>query len=310
MVYVVDRWVKFKEETSHGTWVTPDTFPNYILDWDSTEEERRSEEELIAGERDQISRVFTSEGVVARMTQQLVSSKPFYLVLGSHTSPDTASPYSTISPASTLPSLSFYRGLLASDGSTISLGYYGMKVDTAELVIEAEEDITFELNFAGVGATVPTAIAKPTLQELPAFSYHNCSITVGGTFYSGWRRLSLSLDNKLSAIYAANLGYRPEAIREGGLEVSGRITVHSDLDKWESIVRSRSEYPMTISMIMTGKTIEIRLSKVAFGEYGEALRGLEGVEPEIPFRARRTGTTPAITVYENSGYTLWTDMPY
>ena len=238
-----------------------------------------------------------------------MSSKPFYLALGSYDF-NTITQQASITPASTVPSLSFYRGLLDDSGDTISVGYYGVKIDSWELTAEAEEDIVLDIDLAGIGATVPSAIEKPTLQNLNAFAFHEVDFRVEGTVYSGFNRLVLSGNNNLEAKYAANLSYRPLAIREGALEITGRITVFDDLDTWNTLVTSRSEYDVEVWLKKSNQTITIYLANVAFGEYGEPLRGLDEVDVEIPFRARRIGTTPAIKVIEKSTFDTWDDLPY
>ena len=185
-----------------------------------------------------------------------------------------------------------------------------MKVDSWELTAEAEEDITLEMNLAGIGTTVPSAIAKPSISNLDVFTFHEVELNIQDTVYSSFNRLVLSGNNNLEAKYAANLSYRPLAIREGGVEISGRITVFGDLDTWNSLVTSRSEYDCTISLKKSGKTISIQLNNVAFGEYGEPIRGIDEIDVEIPFRARRVGDTPSIKIIEDSGYSSWDSMPY
>ena len=143
MSYYTDRWVLFKEEGTFGTYATPNTFMNYMLAWDVTTSENLIEEELIAGARDWKSRAWTEEEIAGRFEFQPVSAKMFYFVLGSFS--NTVGTAHTMKPHSTIPSLSFYRGLYPDASSnTVSIGYYGVKIDTAEIRLEVGEDVTMD----------------------------------------------------------------------------------------------------------------------------------------------------------------------
>ena len=82
MSYYQDRWILFKKESTWGESVTPDTFPNYLLEWAATTTENKSEEDVIGGARDLRKTVWLEEGVVARWVQEVVSAKIWEFILG------------------------------------------------------------------------------------------------------------------------------------------------------------------------------------------------------------------------------------
>jgi len=318
MSYFTDRWIKFKEEDSWGEWATPDTFPNYLLEWSATSTENKSEEDLIGGSRDWRKRVWLEEGVVARWLQELVSAKIYKYILGSRTGTgDTVSPSSsTYSLSSTLPSISVYRGLYPDEsGGTFSLGYYGLKVDTSELTIEESGDVRLELNFAGRGVTIPSAISKPTLDmDVEAFAFHHSSIDIitntGSTLSCSLTpRLVISTNSNLTARYSAGSGsYRPTELREGAFQVSGRITMSGQLSSIASQIINRTDNTIKAYLKKAGSTITFTLNNVTFDELPDEIRGLEPVEIEIPFVARPESGSDALTVVETST-TAYEDLP-
>ena len=174
-----ERWILHAKETGWSTWTTPNTFDNYTLEWEAATTEGSNEEELIAGARDLVSKAWTDESCVARELVQVISGKQLEYCLGSHLTANSLSPF-TISVGATLPSRSFYRGLYppaSGETGTISLGYKGMKVDTLELTIERGEDVRLEMNMAGWGSSVPSAIAKPTVSTtIPIFGFQHAQL--------------------------------------------------------------------------------------------------------------------------------------
>jgi len=320
--YYTERWILIGEEGTWGTWKTPDTFPTYLLSWDATTTEHRAEEEVIGGDRDSRSRVWLHREVVARWEEQLVSSKVFYLALGSHSTGDTASPYRhTISPASTVPSLSIYRGLTPTytgESATLSLGYMGMKVDTCELNFEAGEDVTVELNFAGKDTTIPTALGKPDIDfSIEPFTYSHCSVDVitpnGTVNVSHLRRGNITIDNNLEAKVTSGSGsYKPVEIRERGLRVSGRLVVFAPLGTLSSVILNRNECTLKVYMIGDDAnmgTIEITVNNIVFDELSDELRGLEQVEMELPFSAKPSTGGDVIQIVHTTAYS-WNNMPW
>ncbi len=314
MSYFTDRWIKFAKEDTWGEWTSPTTFPNYLTDWAATTTENKNEEDLIGGSRDWRKVTWLEEGVVARWTQEMVSGKIFEYILGSTT--DTSSSPVTYSPASSLPSMSIYRGLYPDEnGDTISLGYYGMKVDTAEITIEQGSDVQIELNFAGKGVTLPTASAKPSLDmTVVPFSFYHSSIDVihpNGQFAATMAtRLQISVNNNLEARLSAGAqDYRPVEIREGGLQVTGRLTVGGNFGELSSIVLNRQTCTIQVYLIKTEHTIQVTLNNVTFGELPDELSGLDIIEGEFPFSARPSSGNDAIKVIEDFSGT-WDSLPY
>ena len=299
-----DRWIRFSEESTWGEWTTiGSTFPNYLNEWSATTTENISEEELIGGSRDWRKVVWLEEGVVARWVQELVSAKFFEYILGSKDG-DTSPVEYTI--AATLPSLSIYRGLYPDEnGNTFSVGYMGMKVDTAELTIEEGSDVRLEVNFAGKGGTILTShLSKPSLDaSVVPFAFYHSSIDLihpnGTENLNKLSRLQISVNNNLEAIVSAGAqSYQPTELREGATEVTGRIVVRGHFPLLSSIVLNRVTCTLNVYLIKTQHTIQITVNNITFNEYPDELTGLDIVESELSFSARPTSTTSAIVVTE------------
>jgi len=312
--FYTDRWIKFAQEGTWGTWATPTTFPNYLLEWSATTTENKNEDDLIGGSRDWRKRVWLEEGIVGRWRQELVSAKIFEYILGAKSG--TTSP-ATYSPTSTLPCMSIYRGLYPDEsGNTVSIGYAGMKVDTSELTVEEGEDIRLELNFAGKNATIPSASAKGILDmSVIELGFGDSSIDVvtdTGTTLSGTliQRLVISTNNNLNARYSSGVGsYKATELREGGFEVSGRLVMGGQFNTISSQVLNRTSNTIITYLKKTGSTITITLSNVSFGELADELSGLEPVSIELPFTARPVSGNDAMKVVESFTGT-YVGLPY
>jgi len=309
MSYYTDRWVLFKQEGTWGTWATnPDTFPNYLMEWSATTTENKEEEDIIAGSRDYRKRVWLEEGVVGRWVEEVVTAKIFEYVLGSHTgTAGTVTPSaSTYDTGATLPSMSIYRALYPNESNaTVSIGYLGMKVDTAELTVEQSGDVRLELNFAGKGVTIPASpIAKGTVSmSETAYAFHNCTVSLvhpsGTLALDNISRFVLSVNNNLEARYSAGAQtYKAIELREGALEVTGRIGLSGDITDMASIVTNRQDCTIIAKLIKTGATITFTANNVSFGEYVDELTGLDPIEVEIPFTARPNASSDALVITE------------
>jgi len=288
--------------------------PNYLLTWAATTTEGKTEEDLIAGARDFRSRAWLEEGVVGRWVQQIVSAKIFEFLLGNRTGTAgaTSPSNSTYSPASTVPSMSIYRGLYPDElGNTVSLGYSGMKVDTWELTIEQGADARLEVNFAGKNATIPTKLAmiSPDM-SLEPFTFVHSKITYGGSTITLLGRLIISGNQNLEARYSAGAQtkYCVE-LREGAFEISARFTPYGKLDSFAQDVLGRKESTIVCTLAKSDSTIDITLNNIAFGELPDELTGLEPVEIELPLTARPISGYDSIRVIERSSK-AYNNIPY
>jgi hypothetical protein len=307
MSYYTDRWVLFKGEGTWGTWSTPNTFPNYLMDWSATTTENKVEEDLIGGSRDYRKRVWLEEGVAAKWTEEMVSAKIFEYILGGR-SGTLGVGAATYSPAATLPSMSIYRGLAPDESNnTLSLGYLGMKVDTADLTIEQSGDVKLDLNFAGKGVTIPTQIAKGTLDMTQvAYAFHNSSLNIVSpgpttTVLDNVAKIVISVNNNLSARYSAGANtYKAVELREGAMEVTGRIAIGGDITPMSSIVTNRQDCTLNLTLARSNATITFTLKNVSFGELPDDLTGLKPVELDLPFSARPASGLDAISVVETN----------
>jgi hypothetical protein len=278
------------------------------MEWSATTTENKEEEDIIAGSRDFRKRVWLEEGVVGRWLEEVVTAKIFEYVLGGHAG-TTGVGAQTYSVGATLPSMSIYRGIFPDENSaTFSVGYLGMKVDTAELTIEQSGDCRLELNFAGKGVTIPAGIAtgSPDMTQ-QAYAFHNCSISLqyaagSSVNLDNVSRFVLTINNNLEARYSAGAqSYKAVEMREGAQEVSGRIGLAGDITQMASIVTNRVDCTIFAYLVKPSATITFQINNVSFGEYVDELTGLDPVEPEFPFTARPVSSTVgAIMVTETN----------
>jgi hypothetical protein len=279
------------------------------MDWSATTTENKVEEDLIGGSRDYRKRVWLEEGVAAKWTEEMVSAKIFEYILGGR-SGTLGIGMNTYAPAATLPSMSIYRGLYPDESNgTLSLGYLGMKVDTADLTIDSKGDVKIDINFAGKGVTIPTNIAKGSLDMSQiAFAFHNSSINLISpgpttTVLENVAKLVISVNNNLEARYSAGAGsYKAVELREGAMEVTGRITLGGDLTPMSSIILNRQDCTMNLTLLRSNGTgtITFTLKNISFGELPDDLTGLKPVEMDLPFTARPANGLDAISVTENN----------
>jgi hypothetical protein len=250
------------------------------------------------------------------MVMDPASAKIFEYCLGSHNPANATSPF-TIGIGSTLPSMSIYRGLspgATGESGTISMGYYGMKVDTWELTLERGEVVSLEINFAGKGATQPTAIAKPSVSTtVPVFSFYHGEVVYGVTTLAYLNRLVLSGNNNLEArLSAGSLTYRPVKLREGERELTGRMVVDSPLSTFATDVLARGEATITVSLKGSTPdqgTMTFTVKNIALDELPDAITGLDAIEAEIPFSARGVTGYDMIQIVQTSALS-WANLRY
>ena len=301
-----------------GSWATF----TYATRIEATTSEGRSEEAVVAGARDQVSRVFTRREVTGVIEQQLVGPTPFYYAMGS-VSTDASSPYTiTLAPYGTIPSFSMERYMRDfARGETIGSAYWGCKLDSLELNLEAGEVITLAMNFVGRDSTVTVDGAKMSdvdagrnLALIP-FSFHQGNIAHGGTLITQLNAGVIRIENNLAARWAVNLGVTPgpsecaREIREGLFRVSGRMTVGESLDVFADLCRSRAEFDVTCTLatatygtFSTGLTMVLTLQNAAFEEYPDMLDPDEQIEAEFPFMCRPDANYNVISISVEGPY--------
>jgi len=114
-------------------------------------------------------------------------------------------------------------------------------------------------------------------------------------------RFVLSINNNLEARYSAGAqSYKAVELREGALEVTGRVGLSGDITDMASIVTNRQDCTIIAKLIKSSATITFTANNVSFGEYVDELTGLDPVEVEIPFTARPNSTVDALVVTENN----------
>jgi len=298
MSYYTERYLKWGRE---GTWgvevTTPENYFNYLLRTEATTTENKAEEAIICGGRDLRSRCWLHREVVGVYEFQPITGRIFEFILGSVSPDTTVSPYKhTIDPSTVVPSMTLERMIRSPEEG---MRYIGVKIDTAELTIEQQEDVTMVVNWAGKDAkqTVPTWKAPPIDFAIEPYSFYHATMQYGTIKMENVTRFIITINNNLTPRYSASEGeYTCVEIREGALEVTGRMSVGKDISRYVDDLLSRGGENCTIKLAKTGHTIEIRLNDISFDEYADVLTGIEPYEVEFPFVARRTTTGPAIRV--------------
>jgi len=298
MSYYTERYLKWGKEDKWGEEVTtPEDYFNYLLRTEATTTENKAEEAVICGGRDLRSRCWLHREVVGVYEFQPITGRIFEFILGSVSPNVTVQPYRhTIDPSTIVPSMTLERVIRQ---PLEGMKYIGVKIDTAELTIEQQEDVTMVCNWAGKNAkqTSP-GWTIPTIDfAIEPYSFYHATMQYGTITMENVTRCIITINNNLTPRYSASEGeYTCVEIREGALEVTGRISVGKDIRIYVEDLLSRGGENCTIKLAKTGHTMEIRLNDISFDEYADVLTGIEPYEVEFPFVARRTATGPAIRV--------------
>ena len=319
MSYYIDRYVKFVEESSWATKGTPNTFPNYLLNFEGAIIDHRVDENIIAGHRDAKSRTYVHREVAAVMRVQPVSARFFEYCLGSVSTASGGSLPATITVGTTLPSITaerVFRPVPSAESSKDKMTLWGLKVDTWELTIEQGEDVILELNFAGFNGTIEDATWNPPEVDysIEPIAYHEVALEWNDVQATGLRRLVISGNNNLEARYSSSGTLSPtyccQELREGAKEVSGRFVIDRDLATWAERALSRSEGTIECTISSNYCTVSITLNNVGLDEYREPIAGLDPMEVEIPFVCRRLDSTTPVIVIVQDGSGLWSSLAY
>jgi len=212
---------------------------------------------------------------------------------------DTASPYThTFVPDTVVPSFSLLRAIRTPEEF---IKYLGCKVDSAEITCEAGEDVTAVYNFVAKSSTFNTTEtwAAPGVDvTVNPFAYYQGEITWGGTTLQDVQRVVVNISNNLEARYAVGGTLTPtygaQEIREGALEVSGRVLLGKDVGTISSDLFTRADAKtIIVTLTKTDCTMTITMNNCVFGEYPDAISGADIYEVEVPFTARALGTADA-----------------
>jgi hypothetical protein len=298
MSYYTDRAVFVKKEGTWGTQATPTSNDviNYLLGYEMTSAERRAEEFVIGGSRDSRSRTWLQREVSGLLDFQPVSGRIFYYVLGKalgggNTSGESASLPCTITPGSVVPGLTIWREIRSPNEY---LRAYGNKIDRLELVIEQGEDVTCSCDLVGKDVSNTSfSWMDPNIDwNKDPLAFYNCTvkyINPGGTLtVDHLRSCRTEIRNNLEARFSAGSGtFSCIEIREGGLEVAGRLVIDYPLDTFASYILGRNEGTLTITLGNSYGTMTITLNNIIFEELPDAIRGLDAMEMDLPFVARK-----------------------
>jgi len=298
-----ERYVLVGRETAGwGNTVDPANTINYLLRWEATTAENKIEEPVIGGGRDLKGRVWTTEEVTGVLEQQVVTGALFQYVLGTIANVTVSPAVHTLTPDTVVPAFTAIRAIRS---PTEFIQYVGCKVDSAELTCEAGEDVTAVFNFVAQSAsTIADTWSAPGVDvTIDAYAFSDGEVLYGGDTLSDVQRIVVSFNNNIEARYAVGgtvgNAYGPQELREGAFEVSGRILLGSAMSSLANVVFGRgSGATIVLNLTKTGNTMQINLNNCVFGEFPEAVTGLEPYEVELPFTARATGTaTTARAVY-------------
>ena len=275
---------------------------NYLRDFEVTVKEVTDSAFIISGSRDQKRVAMLQEEPDVKISADLMSFYPFYFALGSISA--SATPPHTIEVNSTIPWISLARTLdPVESGESALLYIYKAKVDNCEMNLEQGDIGKIDIDLLGTGATLVAGSADSSPDYTKhAICFYGMDIAIDGSTLPEVSVFSLTvknnLDRRLSVSTAS--GYRAYTIREGGLEITGKIGVGAKaLGMLESVLERSTEHTITAVLNKThgtNVTGTITMPCVFFSEYPEKLSGIDPYEIEINYEAMPPSTGTALTI--------------
>jgi len=317
MSYYTERFVRFGEESSWGTYPSSFEAVNRPTELIMRVTDNIQDRDIIAPSRDSVSRSFLKREVAGSWELPLLSPRLFYYGMGSVSS-DASSPYTIdIAVSSSIPSFTLERGIRSPpDGVAEYRGYYGLKIDSLELIAEVDEDVMLRLGLAGKGSTIPSYTWSSVVPSIdyasPAYRFSDVVLKYDGTIVTGLQRVSFEIRNNLEARWEVNQtsDYTCKEIREGLFQVSGRFTTDEDIETYIDMAMDRHEFDLTLELANnTHGTITITLKNVAISEVEDSLRGSEPLEVEFPFVCRPSDAYDTCSVRVIGPYGTISDYP-
>ena len=323
MSYYTERGVFIKVEGTWGVEATPTTADvvNYLMDYEAEITENKEEEFVIGGSRDSVKRVWLQREVAGALEFEPVSARAFYLalggVLGGGVSGEGASLPCTITPTSILPGITLQREIRYPEEW---LTTYGNKVDRLELTIENETGAMIAIDFAGKdGNNTDHTWMTPDIDfTLEPLTFYNSKVVRtgpgGAATLDHLRSFSIECRNDLEARFSPGAGtFVAQEIREKGLEVSGRMVIDYPFNTFATDILNRTESTITVTLGNADNgTMVITLNNVTFEGFPDAISGLDVMELDLTWMARKPSPTEyAIqVVYNNPNGGVLSDYKY
>lgn len=312
MSYYTERGIFIKQEGTWGTQATPASTDviNYLLSYEATSAENRADEFVIGGARDTRSRAWLQREVTGALEYQPITGRIFYYALGKAAGGsipaygEAASIPCTITPDSVVPGLTIWREIRQPEEWVQT---WGNKIDRLELVIEQGEDITCSVDLPAkdMDNAVQTWMTPDIDFTLFPMAFHNCSvkyINPGGTLtVDHLRSCRIEIRNNLEARFSAGAqAITCIELKEAGLEVTGRLVVDYPFSTFQTYILGRNEGTLTVEIGTTANgTMTIALNNIIFEEFPDAITGLDAMEMDLSFIARKPSGGDVITVVVN-----------
>lgn len=310
MSYYTERGVFIKKESSWGTQTAPASTDvvNYLLSYEATSAERRADEFVIGGARDTRSRAWLQREVTGALEFQPITGRIFYYALGKAegggVGDESASIPCTITPNSVVPGLTIWREIRSPEEWVET---WGNKIDRLELTIEQGEDVTCSCDLAAKNmANADKTWMTPDIDfSLYPLAFHNCTVKYinpdGTLTVDHLRSGRIEIRNNLDARFSAGSGtFTPIEIREGGLEVTGRLVVDYPFSTFHTYILGRNEGTLEVTIGSTDNgTMTITINNIIFEEFPDAISGLDAMELDLPFVARKPTGGDVIKVVIN-----------
>lgn len=308
MTDYTSRYVKFGFETTASPTTMATTAMtlgfNYLSDFEAPVKEVEDSKFVIAGARDQQRVALLQEEPDVKITGDLMSFYPLYFAMGSISTGLT--PY-TIQCGSTIPWVAFGRDLQPVEGGELRTSrIWGCKVESMDLTFEKGAVAQMAINFLGCGATIDesgtVSMANVVDYTKEGIYYFDANVILDGSTLPEVSRFNLSINNnpERRLTVSRQYGYRAYAIVEGGLEVTGRLSVGAKgLTMLNDVLNRTAGHTIAFDVSKThggALTGTLLMNNVSFLEYGEKLTGIEPYEVEIPFTCQPKGGTSAIYV--------------
>jgi hypothetical protein len=275
---------------------------NYLRDMEVTVKEVTDSAFLIAGSRDQRRIAILQEEPDVKLSADLMSFYPLYYALGSISA--SATPPHTFEVNSTIPWITIARTLNPIEaGESGLLCVYGAKVDNCEITLENGAVGKVDIDLVGTGATLTTGTVDSTPDHSKhAIYFYDMDIIVDGNTLPEVNVFSVAVNNNLDRRLSVSTasGYRAYSVREGGLEITGKIGVGAKaLGMLEDVLNRSTEHTIQAVLNKTHggtATGTITMPCVFFSEYPEKLSGIEPYEIELAYEAMPPTTGTALTI--------------
>lgn len=308
MSYYTERGVFFKIEGTWGTEATPTSTDviNYLMDYEAEISDQKEEAFVIGGGRDSRKRAWLQREVVGALEFEPLTGRMFYFALGdaageNSSSGATSSLPCTITPGTVVPGITIWREARDPEEWICT---YGNKIDRFEFTIEQSGGVMMAVDLVGKNGnnTDHTWMTPDIAFSLDPLSFYHSEVVYtgpyGNTTLDHLRSFVVEGRNNLEARFSAGAGtFIASEIREQGFEVGGRLVIDYPFSTFATDILARDEGTIvaTVGNSQNG-TMVITLCNVTFESYPDAISGLDIMELDLAFTARKPTGGYAMTV--------------